>query len=57
VLLEQGVCHTVALPFTLKSILMQKKELWKLKYFIMQKYKVQKTPLKETKVFQDIKTL
>jgi hypothetical protein len=23
--LEQGVCHIVALPFTLKSILMQKK--------------------------------
>jgi hypothetical protein len=22
---KQGVCHTVALPFTLKSILMQKK--------------------------------
>jgi hypothetical protein len=25
ILLQQGVCHTVALPFTLKSILMQKK--------------------------------
>jgi hypothetical protein len=23
---KQGVCHTVALPFTLKSILMQKKK-------------------------------
>jgi hypothetical protein len=23
---EQGVCHTVALPFTLKSILRQKEE-------------------------------
>jgi hypothetical protein len=34
---KQGVCHTVALPFTLKSILMEKKELWKLKYLTMQK--------------------
>jgi hypothetical protein len=24
---KQGVCHTVALPFTLKGILRQKKEL------------------------------
>jgi hypothetical protein len=24
-LLEQGACHAMALPFTLKSILMQKK--------------------------------
>jgi hypothetical protein len=24
---QQGVCHTMALPFTLKSILMQKEEL------------------------------
>jgi hypothetical protein len=29
---KQGVCHIVALPFTLKSILRQKEELWKLKY-------------------------
>jgi hypothetical protein len=28
---KQGVCHTVALPFTLKSILIAKEELWKLK--------------------------
>jgi len=51
---EQGVCHNVALPFTLKSIWRQKKELWKLKYFTMQKYNPQKNPLKETKIFQDI---
>jgi hypothetical protein len=38
----QGVCHTVALPFTLKEYLKAKKELWELKYFIMQKYKLQK---------------
>jgi hypothetical protein len=35
---KQGVCHTMALPFTLKSILRQKEEeLWKLKYFTMAK--------------------
>jgi hypothetical protein len=39
---NKGVLHTVALPFTLKSILMQKKEFWKFKYFIMQKYNLQK---------------
>jgi hypothetical protein len=38
---KQGVCHNVALPFTLKSILRQE-ELWKLKYFNMQKYNLQK---------------
>jgi hypothetical protein len=38
-LLEQGVCHTVALPFTLKKYIKAKEEeLWKLKYFTMQKY-------------------
>jgi hypothetical protein len=39
---KQAVCHIVALPFTLKRILMQKEELWKLKYFTMQKYNLQK---------------
>ncbi len=33
---RQGVCHTVALPFTLKNTVREKKELWKLKYFTMQ---------------------
>jgi hypothetical protein len=40
--LKQGVCHIVALPFTLKSILRQKEELWKLKYVTMKKYNLQK---------------
>jgi hypothetical protein len=32
--------HTVALPFTLKTIILRQKEkLWKLKYFKAQKYK------------------
>jgi hypothetical protein len=40
--LEQGLCHTVALPFTLKKYLKAKDELWKLKYFTMQKYNLPK---------------
>jgi hypothetical protein len=59
---KQGVCQTEALPFTLKkSYLLKAKEeeLWKLKYyFTMQKYtlifKKKKSPLKETKILQDI---
>jgi hypothetical protein len=36
----------------------KKEELWKLKYFTMQKYNLQKkNPLKETKILQDITTL
>ncbi len=46
----QGLCHTLALPFTLKSILRQKKNYENFKYFSMQKYNLQKiNPLKETK--------
>jgi hypothetical protein len=44
----------VALPFTLKSMARQEEELWKLKYFTMQKCNLQKNPLKETKILQDI---
>jgi hypothetical protein len=47
----------VALPFTLKSILRQKEELWKFKYFTMQKYNLSKHPLKETKILQGTVTL
>jgi hypothetical protein len=40
----------LALPFTLKSILRQKKNYENFKYFSMQKYNLQKiNPLKETK--------
>jgi len=35
---KQGVCCTMALPFTIKKDLKAKEELWKLKYFTMQKY-------------------
>jgi hypothetical protein len=48
---KQGVCQAAALPLTLKSILR------KLEYFTMQKYNLQKNPLKETKILQDIITL
>jgi hypothetical protein len=51
---KQGVCHTMVLPFTLKKYLNAKEELWKLKYFIMQKSNLQKNPLKGTKILQDI---
>jgi hypothetical protein len=39
---KQGVCHIVDLPFTWKSILREKKNLWKLKYFTMLKHNLQK---------------
>jgi hypothetical protein len=55
--MKQGVCHIVALPFTIKMYLKAKKELWKLKYFTMQKCNVPKNLLKETKILQDIITL
>jgi hypothetical protein len=54
---KQGVCHTMALPFTLKSILGQKKNYGNSKFFTMKKYNLQKIPLKETKILQDIITL
>jgi hypothetical protein len=47
----------MALPFTVKKYLKVKEELWKLKYFTMQKYNLQKNPLQETKILQDIITL
>jgi hypothetical protein len=39
---QQGVCHTVALPFRFKKYLKAKEELRKFKYFTMQKYNLQK---------------
>jgi hypothetical protein len=43
--MKQGVCH------------MANEESWKLNYFTMQKYNLQKIPLQETKILQDIITL
>jgi hypothetical protein len=42
------------LAIYIKRYLKAKEELWKLKYFTMQKYNLQKNPLKETKILQDI---
>jgi hypothetical protein len=45
------------LPFTLKRYLSAEEELWKLKYFTMQKYinlQKKKSSKKETKIVQDI---
>jgi hypothetical protein len=40
-----------------KYLRAKEEELWKLKYFTMQIYSLQKNPLKETKILQDIVTL
>jgi hypothetical protein len=53
---KQGVCHSVTLPFALKKYLKAKEEVRRFKYFTMQKYNLQKNPLKETKILQDIIT-
>jgi hypothetical protein len=45
------------LAIYIKEYLKAKEELWKLKYFTMQIYNLQKNPLKETKILQDIITL
>jgi hypothetical protein len=47
----RGVSHW-GLSIYIKKYLKAKEGLWKLKYFIMQKYKLQKNPLKETKILQ-----
>jgi hypothetical protein len=41
------------LAIYIEKYLKAKEELWKLKYFTMQKYNLQKNPLKETKILQD----
>jgi hypothetical protein len=51
------VSHCGLAIYIKKKYLKAKEELWKLKYFTMQKYKLQKNPLKETKILQDIITL
>jgi hypothetical protein len=45
------------LAMYIKKDLKAKEDLWKLKYFTMQKYNLQKFALKETKILQDIITL
>jgi hypothetical protein len=51
------VSHRV-LAIYIQKYLKAKGELWKLKYFTMQKYNLQKSnPQKEAKILQDIITL
>ncbi len=52
----RGVSHS-GLAISSKKYLKAKEELWKSKYFTMKKYNLQKNPLKETKILQDIITL
>jgi hypothetical protein len=52
VLQQQGVCHTVAFPFALKSHLKAKEELRKLKYFTMQIYNLQKVLYRKPQSFK-----
>jgi hypothetical protein len=46
---QQGVCHTVALPFTLKSILREKKNYEISNISACKNIIFKKNPLKETK--------
>jgi hypothetical protein len=46
-----------ALAIYILKYLKAKEELWKIKYFPMQKYNLQNNPLKETKTLQNIITL
>jgi hypothetical protein len=50
--LKQGVPHTMALPFTLKKYGKAKEELWKFKYFTMQKFNLKKKLYKRPKIFK-----
>jgi hypothetical protein len=52
----RGVSHS-GLAIYIKKYLKAKEELWKLKYFVMHKYKSSKNPPRKTKILQDIKTL
>jgi hypothetical protein len=54
---KQG-CVTLCggLAIYTKKYLNAKEELWKFKYFTIQKYNHQKKFVKETKIFQDIIT-
>jgi hypothetical protein len=51
---QQGVCHIAALPFTLKSILMQNKNYENSNISPCKNINLQKNALKETKILQDI---
>jgi hypothetical protein len=52
-----GVSHYGLAIFYIKKYLEAKEELWKFKYLTVQKYDLQKIPLKETKILEDIITI
>jgi hypothetical protein len=54
---KPGLCHTMALPFTLKSILRQKKNNENSNISPCRNIIFKNNPLKETKILQDIRTL
>jgi hypothetical protein len=51
------VSHCGLAIYIKKYLKAKEEEIWKLKYFTMQKYNLQKNPLKETKLLQDIRIL
>ncbi len=55
--ITKGCVTHCGLAIYILKYLKAKEELWELKYFIMQKCNLQKKPLKETKILQDIITL
>jgi hypothetical protein len=56
--MEQGVCHSMALPFTLKNMLRQKKNYGNSNFSPCKNIpNLQKNHPKETKILQDIITL
>jgi len=55
--ITRSASHCGLAIYIKKYLKAKEEELWKLKYFIMQKYSLQKNPLKETKILQNIITL
>jgi hypothetical protein len=53
---NKGVSHC-GLAIYIKKYLKANEELWKFKSFSMPKYNLQKNPLTETKILQDIITV
>jgi hypothetical protein len=51
-----GVSHCGLAIYSKKYLKAKEEELWKLKYFTRQKYRLLKIPLKETKILQDVIT-
>jgi len=51
------MCHTVALPFTLNNILKKKKNYGNSNISPCKNIIFRKSPIKETKILQDITTL